>query len=509
MVSDSSFLGELVGKQQWDEIGRLANSHLVRISLEEPNAWPAAFAALPPGWLRQNPRLIILRAILESLEKPFTVMANNDYEAFVAWLDQQDEPLARDEIGRHLGPMQYARALGHLGDADNAAECILRAIWNAAEYTNFDDFLPSIYIPVGATKLLIGDTASAIAIFTEAIRWCVIGRGHPAAPHARNYLAFAYALDGDYAQAHRSATADVGLRTSAAGSFAHAYESAAILVPPLLALGALDEQASATAIARIDPLVDETEFWSVAAHARARHALYWGDQVAASETLERLLVSHRSLSGPGSLAGAILRSDLSDLYQSMGSLDAAERALGPAEQQPCHPMVSTSRLRLHALRGNHEAVLDGIHALVERGGSGVLPMAAWAVMRANSAQAAFNQTHAEEYSQQAATLIARYGAFDALTEATPEVLGRITALLGEERPLARPPYRVAEAPVLTKQELKVLQSLRGKASLKKISSDLYLSVNTVKTHRRNLYRKLGAQSRDEALQAGRELRLLL
>jgi LuxR family maltose regulon positive regulatory protein len=61
---------------------------------------------------------------------------------------------------------------------------------------------------------------------------------------------------------------------------------------------------------------------------------------------------------------------------------------------------------------------------------------------------------------------------------------------------------------LTARELDILRRLTGPQSLSQIASELYLSVNTVKTHTTALYRKLGARSRSEAVKIGRE-RLLI
>ncbi len=54
--------------------------------------------------------------------------------------------------------------------------------------------------------------------------------------------------------------------------------------------------------------------------------------------------------------------------------------------------------------------------------------------------------------------------------------------------------------VLTKRELAVLRALNERSSADEIAALLHVSKNTVKTQLRHLYRKLGAHSREEALQ---------
>jgi LuxR family maltose regulon positive regulatory protein len=63
-------------------------------------------------------------------------------------------------------------------------------------------------------------------------------------------------------------------------------------------------------------------------------------------------------------------------------------------------------------------------------------------------------------------------------------------------------------PPLTDRELTVLRYLQGTLSHVEIAALLYISVNTVKTHVKNIYSKLGANQRKDALRRGRELRLL-
>lgn len=61
---------------------------------------------------------------------------------------------------------------------------------------------------------------------------------------------------------------------------------------------------------------------------------------------------------------------------------------------------------------------------------------------------------------------------------------------------------------LTERELAVLVRLAQAMSNEDIAQDLFLSVNTVKTHVRGVYRKLAVSRRSEAVRRGRELGLL-
>jgi DNA-binding CsgD family transcriptional regulator len=61
---------------------------------------------------------------------------------------------------------------------------------------------------------------------------------------------------------------------------------------------------------------------------------------------------------------------------------------------------------------------------------------------------------------------------------------------------------------LTHGETRVLHYLPTHLSAREIADELYLSVNTVKTHQRHLYQKLGARSRTQAVEQARALGLL-
>ena len=61
---------------------------------------------------------------------------------------------------------------------------------------------------------------------------------------------------------------------------------------------------------------------------------------------------------------------------------------------------------------------------------------------------------------------------------------------------------------LSHAETRVLRYLPTKLSAPEIADQLYLSVNTVKTHMRHVYDKLGVHRRHEAVEQARTLGLL-
>ncbi len=64
------------------------------------------------------------------------------------------------------------------------------------------------------------------------------------------------------------------------------------------------------------------------------------------------------------------------------------------------------------------------------------------------------------------------------------------------------------AEALTVREEAVLRFLAGTLSLREIGQEMYVSLNTVKSHTRAIYRKLGVSNRHDAIRRGRELAIL-
>jgi len=91
--------------------------------------------------------------------------------------------------------------------------------------------------------------------------------------------------------------------------------------------------------------------------------------------------------------------------------------------------------------------------------------------------------------------------------AHPSLLAEIQDLPSGTQPSPRArPRPLLES--LSQSELRVLRYLPTNLTVPEIARELFVSVNTVKTHVRNLYAKLGTHHRGEAVERARALGLL-
>ena len=88
------------------------------------------------------------------------------------------------------------------------------------------------------------------------------------------------------------------------------------------------------------------------------------------------------------------------------------------------------------------------------------------------------------------------------------LISEILNLLAGRTPAARHADAVPLQERLTETELRVLRYLPTNLPAPEIAAELFVSLNTIRTHMRNLYAKLGVHSRTDAVKRARELGLL-
>jgi LuxR family maltose regulon positive regulatory protein len=190
------------------------------------------------------------------------------------------------------------------------------------------------------------------------------------------------------------------------------------------------------------------------------------------------------------------------------SRNYAEEAMEVVEARSLHALPQTS-LAFTALGQSQAALgkLDDAMATLEHGlqlrrkvpGLSPWPMMHHLLVMGRVAIMAGDMPLARRLLDEVSPMIRQY------PEGTGAMLARLEAVQRNlrEGQAARPTNGQ-----LTGREIDILRRLAGSESLSQIASDLYLSLNTVKTHTMALYRKLGARSRSEAVKIGRD-RLLI
>jgi LuxR family transcriptional regulator, maltose regulon positive regulatory protein len=238
----------------------------------------------------------------------------------------------------------------------------------------------------------------------------------------------------------------------------------------------------------------------------------------AAERLAGLLVSEHTLGGR-------LRSHTLQTLVRLGRTQRAEQALagmGEPERDsgPMRNAVAVLGLAQDDPKAATAAlapVLDGSVPLVH---ASLWAVQAW-LLEAIARDALGDAAAARRALERALDLATPEGLlFPFLLDPAPGLLDRhrrlgtahaaliseiLTALGGSEPHRGAPP-RLLEP--LSHGEMRVLRYLPTKLSAPEIASELYLSVNTVKTHLRHLYDKLGVHRRHEAVEQARALGLL-
>ena len=121
---------------------------------------------------------------------------------------------------------------------------------------------------------------------------------------------------------------------------------------------------------------------------------------------------------------------------------------------------------------------------------------------ASAADVAFDQGHpdAEHLLSEARSIVDRC--------ADPGIAGRYLSRVEARHGHATRPVVDGMVEELTDRELSVLRYLPSQLSQREIAGELYVSLNTVKTHCKAIYRKLGVDGRKAAVQAARDHGLL-
>jgi LuxR family maltose regulon positive regulatory protein len=221
---------------------------------------------------------------------------------------------------------------------------------------------------------------------------------------------------------------------------------------------------------------------------------HFGEAVEIGPPAERWLIAASGLAYRSFIAGDRGRPDEQRLLAEEASDLARERGIDEIRGE-VHVALGSAL----AASGEPEAALPllarGVAVL--RASGGAIQLADALIRQAGALLAAGRRSEARAVLADARTTV------DSCSD--PGILRERLAAV-EQQARVRVPGR--DDATLSERELVVLRMLGGSLSERDIGRELYLSHNTVHSHARSIYRKLGVSSRAEALERARELGLL-
>jgi LuxR family maltose regulon positive regulatory protein len=167
-------------------------------------------------------------------------------------------------------------------------------------------------------------------------------------------------------------------------------------------------------------------------------------------------------------------------------------------------MAHLARSRILAHEGRAEAARESAARAAElaRRGAGLVEIAYASIVLAERLHALGERSQATTALDEARRAVRK--------AAAP---GKVESLLADAERMVQAGARRRPTPSrpgeeLSERELAVLRLLPTHLSQREIGESLYISVNTVKTHIKSIFRKLGVSSRADAVARGRSLGLI-
>ncbi|MFB4349803.1 LuxR C-terminal-related transcriptional regulator [Microbacterium sp. CR_7] len=503
---ESSALGRITQArkdEEWDQVLALLRDHWSELVQDDPHALLDIIGSLSAPVLEQNPRL---RLADQHLRR--TLRRDPEPRAYRDILTDDPDAAPLDRLAALTGRIAAARAAGRHRDAVDATDRAVAALRElpVEVIPSFGNALPEFHYHWGVTYLLVSRFADAMEQFTRSHDWAVTVDNRMVSTRAGGAIALVHALHGR-------------------GRDAKTWLSKLPSVPDE-AWWAADARTAAT-IAEAIVLIEQLQL-------DAARSLLAGIQIASSPDLlgpyfaVRAFIIDDDRAEAQSLlsefdsfveglapeyAEVPLNAEYSALVrylllQVLHQPERAVRALGPTKVGVEASVVQQVGVTLHALRmvklGQVTAARKIVAPLLHV--SSARPRVLLPALVIAAASDAVDQQ--QELLRRAVGLASWNGCYAALAFAPVEQRVALAELLREcegdeiaDRLLAiEESTAIAGSDTLTRREAAVVEAALSGLSNVEISELQHVSVNTVKTHIRIAYRKLGVSNRTQLLQ---------
>ncbi|QHG82337.1 helix-turn-helix transcriptional regulator [Rhodococcus rhodochrous] len=333
------------------------------------------------------------------------------------------------------------------------------------------------------------------------------GAGTPVGEDAAAVLGLMHALRGEGPEARAALSTDRTPRRHHRDSarLAHTAEQ---IAAALLAIDRLETDVALDILVDIEASTAPNEFWALALYAQGSLALLTHTPMDGLRRIKAEIRKHPELHA--GYNAVLVNAIRADLELALGDFDRARNLVADST----HLFTAPVHARMRLLTGDPA----GSEALVHHYGTDPIctPRQAMelAVLGAAAACALGRDSEARPHLDRAIALSQQTGLLRPFTMVSP-LMARHLGSLGVALPTASEPTALDTAtypkskPVvrLTPRERAVLDGLIAGRSARTIAKAEFVSVNTVKTQLRSLYRKLGVNSGKDAVIAARHLML--
>lgn len=488
--------------QQWILIASIVEDHVDALIGTDLAPMGEALRALPEDVLASRPRASAARELVELLQGDRSRVVRGTAHP----VPEMPRTLAELDLATHA-----AMVLRISGAYEAAAAMVTRIRCMAPTLA------PSMQDPAGLhpfgrmqwalTFQLAGDLPAALAELGVAHR---LGESYEfdyVARNAAGNAALAWALTGDSARVREWLALEAG--HAAKDEWAEALTRVGGLVArALTALDAGEVERAGSALAWLDDLPPVVELWPFLVHARCRYAIASGRPEHGLTVLTDFADSRRR--ARGRFVQSLVEASELEVRLALGD---GVRAMTLARTVDClHPWDTAAAARAHLLAGDPAGAIRVVRRYDWFAGPYVRFHVDALLVEAVALQRIRQDTAAHRAWARAFDLAARIG-YSSLLGGIPRSCAAALAAhtgigihSGPDLP-QRYPDEVF-FPDLTDREAAVLRGLAGGLSAGGIADALQLTVHTVKSHCRTLYRKLGVRTRKEAVETARRLGVL-
>ncbi|WP_255029212.1 LuxR family transcriptional regulator [Rhodococcus sp. GA1] len=361
------------------------------------------------------------------------------------------------------------------------------------------------YLHVGITYLLADRTDDAVPMFRRAH---VAGTGTFVERDAAGKLALSCALEGTLVDA-RSWIDQEQRHPPLAGESETIVRTAGCVAAALVALDHLEPDTALDILTELGTPTDTEEFWAHVLYTHGQHALLTGMPADGLRFIESHLQRYPTLRTGGCCA-VLIDAVLADLHLACGHVEQADDLIAAST----HPTAAAVRARARLLDADPAEARQIIDRYRADGAGPVRTSMELAVLGAAAAAALDDPDDARRHLERAVAFSRHTGLLRPFVLLPPPLQSALAGL-GVELPLdldrtatrfpAFPLYRPLLT--LTARERAVLAALLSGRTIAAIAASQFVSVNTVKTQLRSLYRKLGVHNRTDAVAAARRLHL--